>query len=259
MDDLRIGSVVRTIRIRRRLRQEDLASDAGVARTAVSTVERGHADAMRLATTRRICAALDIRLDLVPRWRGGDLDRLLNSRHAAMAEMMAASFTRMPDWILQPEVTFSVYGERGVIDFVAWHPVRRAMLLIELKTELVDIGDLMATADRRRRLARQIARDQRWQPDVVGIWVAVLETTTNARRIREHGSVLRAAFPAGGRTMNRWLREPVGPIASLSLRSLPELPHARPGNVRRVARPRQRVVRPDQPLQRATEASIEGG
>ena len=99
---------------------------------------------------------------------------MLNARHSAMAEAIAVSFRHLADWVLRPEVSFSIYGERGVIDFVAWHPVRRAILLMELKTELVEIGELMATADRRRRLAPRIARDQGWVPAVIGMWVALV-------------------------------------------------------------------------------------
>ena len=66
---------------------------------------------------------------------------MLNSKHSAMAETMTRWFGRQPGWVVRPEVSFSIYGERGVIDFIAWHAVRRALLLIELKTELVDVGD----------------------------------------------------------------------------------------------------------------------
>ena len=52
----------------------------------------------------------------------------------------------MPAWVVRPEVSFSIYGERGVIDVLAWHPARRAILVIELKTELVDINELMGTS-----------------------------------------------------------------------------------------------------------------
>jgi hypothetical protein len=191
-----------------------------------------------LRKTVAICHALEIRLDFVPRWRGGDLDRLLNARHSAMAESVATGFVPLDDWILRPEVSFSVYGERGVIDFVAWQPVRRAMLLIELKTELVEIGDLMATADRRRRLAPRIGREQGWDPAVVGVWVAVLASTANAERIRKHRHVLRAAFPDGGRALAGWLRDPARPIGILSLRVVPGLRIASVGSVKRVRRPR---------------------
>ncbi len=62
----------------------------------------------------------------------------------------------------RPEVSFAVYGERGVIDILAWHPGERALLVIELKTEIVDIQDLIGTVDRKRRLARVVARDRGW-------------------------------------------------------------------------------------------------
>lgn len=238
MDDLRLGSVVRTVRIRKRLRQEDLARLAGVPRTSVSRLERGSIDGLTLRAIRQICAALEIRLDIQLRWRGGDLDRLLNARHAAMAEAMAATMARSGRWIVRPEVSFSIWGERGVIDFVAWHPVRRALLLIELKTELVDIGDLMATCDRRRRLAPQIGRDLGWNPAVIGTWVALSNVSMNSRRIRDHATVLRAAFPAEGRAMARWLRDPQGSISCLSLVAPPRGSNVRLPNARRVARPR---------------------
>ena len=152
---------------------------------------------------------------------------------------MARWFGRHPGWIIRPEVSYSIYGERGVIDFVAWHPVRRALLLIELKTQLVDVGELMATADRRRRLAPRIGHDLGWLPDAVGMWIALENVSTNSRRVRHHSAVLRAAFPAEGRAMARWLRDPREPIACLSLVQPMRKSHATVGGVRRVRRPRQ--------------------
>lgn len=237
MDEQRLGSVIRSVRIRKRWRQVDLAAAARVTRSDVSEVERGQASRIRLGRTLAICSALDIRLDFQPRWRGGDLDRLLNGKHSAMAEQMASWFNRLPAWLLRPEVSFSIEGERGVIDFVAWHAVRRALLLIELKTELVDIGELMATADRRRRLASRIGGDLGWVPEVVGMWVALRNESTNVRRVRQHATVLRAAFPADGRAIARWLREPDVPIACLSVVQATRGSNAAVWSVRRVRRP----------------------
>ncbi|MEA2632936.1 MAG: hypothetical protein QOE66_3155, partial [Chloroflexota bacterium] len=72
---------------------------------------------------------------------------------------------QLPGWILAPEVSFAIYGERRVIDILAWHPGRRALLLIELKTELVDMNELLGTLDRKRRLARRIAQERGWDPE----------------------------------------------------------------------------------------------
>jgi hypothetical protein len=115
------------------------------------------------------------------------------------------------------EVSFSIWGERGVIDLILWDPEHRALLIIEFKTELVDVGDLLATMDRRRRLAAQIVKDRGWYPRIVSTWVVVAASRTNARRLAEHRTVLRTAFPAGVREIRRWLRDPVGSIAALSL------------------------------------------
>jgi hypothetical protein len=182
-------------------------------------IERGHAEAMTLATLTAVAGALDVRLDLIPRWRGGELDRLLNAAHSAMHERMAAKLRALDSWLLAPEVTFAVYGERGVIDLFAYHPIRRALLVIELKTEIVDIQLLMSSVDKYMRLASQIARDRDWRADTVSCWLVVRDTMTNRRRVGAHASVLRAAFPHDGDDVRRWLRDPAGKVRGLSFLS----------------------------------------
>jgi transcriptional regulator with XRE-family HTH domain len=85
MED-RLGALIRAVRRRRGMRQEDLARLAGVSHSTVSLVEREHWQKLSLATVRAIAAALDIRVDVMGRWRGGDADRLLNRRHSLLAE-----------------------------------------------------------------------------------------------------------------------------------------------------------------------------
>ena len=93
---------------------------AGLHRSTVSVVERGHWDALSFGTIGRVAAVLGVRLDLTARWRGGDMDRLLNVGHSAMHEVVAELFDDLPDWLRQPEVSFAVYGERGVIDILCF-------------------------------------------------------------------------------------------------------------------------------------------
>ncbi|HZW00737.1 MAG TPA: helix-turn-helix transcriptional regulator [Candidatus Deferrimicrobium sp.] len=73
MDDVRIGNTLRVIRIRKHLRQEDVARRARVSRQLVGRLEGGAAGRYPLDTTRAVAAALGIRLDVRPRWQGPDL------------------------------------------------------------------------------------------------------------------------------------------------------------------------------------------
>ena len=85
MSDARVGSALRAVRIRRGLRQSDVALKAGVSAGMVSYLERGRLEVSSLATLRKVAGALDIRIDVIARWRGGELDRMLNARHSALA------------------------------------------------------------------------------------------------------------------------------------------------------------------------------
>jgi hypothetical protein len=102
-----------------------------------------------------------------------------------------------------------------VIDVLAWHAPTR-LLVIELKTELVDVQELLGTLDRKRRLARKIGIERGWWPAVVAAWVILADGRTNRRRVDAHRTVLRAALPTDGRAMNAWLAAPRGPVAALS-------------------------------------------
>lgn len=183
----------------------------------MSVVELGHLEEVTLPTLRRIAVVLDIRLDLVPRWRGGELPRLLGARHSALHEAFSRSLTAIPGWTHTPEVSFSVYGERGVIDVLGWHQRCGAVLVVELKSEIVDIQEMLATLDRKRRLARRIAAERGFAPvRTVSVWLIVREDRTNRRHVSDHASVLRSALPVDGRTMRTWLRDPLRPIGALS-------------------------------------------
>jgi transcriptional regulator with XRE-family HTH domain len=208
MDDLRLGALLRAVRSRRGLRQRDVADVAHVSHAAVSLVERGHCQTLSLAAIRRIGAALDVRVDVVGRWRGGDADRLLSRRHSMLAEDVASAILARSGWEVVPEVSFSICGERGAIDQLAWHPATGTLLVIELKTQLVDVNEMLGTLDRKQRLARAIANDRAWNPARIAAWVILTDTSTNRRHARDHASLLRARLPSDGRGLRALLRNP---------------------------------------------------
>ena len=217
MNDMRVGAALRAVRVRRRWRQQDVGDRAGVSRSFISLVERGHLDAVSLSTLRRVGAVLDVRIDIYARWRGGELDRLLNHAHSALHESVASEFLRLDSWVLSPEVSFSVYGERGVIDILAFHEPTGSLLVIELKTAIIDVNDLVGQIDVKRRLAHRIAAERGWQAESVSSWVIVTRSKTNQRRIQAHRSMLRAAFPQDGTAMRAWLRHPGSAVQALSM------------------------------------------
>jgi transcriptional regulator with XRE-family HTH domain len=217
MDDRRFGTVVRTVRQRLGWRQADLAARARVSPTLVSRIERGQCGSVQLDRVRDVADALGVRTDLSAWWRGGDLDRMLNARHSELHESVARYFAaRHPTWELFPEVSFSLWGERGVIDILVWHPGRRALLVIELKTDIADVNELVGVVDRKRRLARTVAADRGWDPKTISVWVIVADGRTNRRRVTAHRAMLRNAFSADGRRMSGWLARPLGAVAALS-------------------------------------------
>jgi len=198
-----------------------------VSDATVSRLERGHFDTLSVRAIRAIAAVLEIRIDLLPRWRGGDLDRMVNARHARVADDVVRRLQTTPGWICRPEVSFAIYGERGVVDILAWHAEQRALLVVELKTEVVDVGEILGTLDRKARLARGVAADLGWEVEVVSVALLVGEGHTNRRRVEAHKAVFGAALPDDGRRLRGWLRAPIGRIAALTF-----VPDRHPGSVR---------------------------
>lgn len=183
-------------------------------------------------------------VEIRARWRGGELDRVVNAAHADMHESVAQRLASLAGWVWLPEVTFAHFGERGVIDILAWHAATRSLLIIELKSELVDPQDLVATMHRRVRLGHVIARQQGWRPATASAWVIVNDTSTERRRLARHDSLLRTAFPADGRLIRSWLLRPRGRISALSFWS-----NVTPGGVSEVRGHIQRVRGPSETRQ----------
>ena len=148
------------------------------------------------------------------------------------------------------EVTFSRYGERGSIDILAWHAATGTLLVIEIKTVIVDVQSLLAGLDRKVRNAPFIARERGWQPQAVVPVLIVLEGTTARRRIAEHPALF-ARFALRGRAGSAWLRNPVGGPAPRGILLMTKLPKARSDDRRRAGRQR---IRTNAPVSRSDQA-----
>ncbi len=221
LNDIQLGTLFRAVRIQRGLRQEDVARLAGTSPSSISRIERGMFGTLAVEVIRRVGAVLEIRLDLVPSWRGGDLERVVNARHSALHERLADRLARAPGWVSAAEVSYSIWGERGVIDRLAFHAGRRMLAIFELKADLGDPAGLVAQVDRYRRLAQEIARSRGWAAESVSCWAVVADTDTNRRRLAAHRELLRGAFPADGRGLGAWLVNPVARVDGLTFLAYP--------------------------------------
>jgi transcriptional regulator with XRE-family HTH domain len=229
MDDLRLGRVIRALRRRRGMTQAALAHRAGISASTVSRIEHGMLAGLTLGVLRSICVPLGVRLDVRPWWTGGDIDRLLDEVHARLVEACLA-ILRGFGWSVVPEASFSIFGERGSVDILAWHPGKQAVLLVEVKSRIVDVQELLSVLDRKRRLASQIAAERGWRPQVVGVWLAIADGRTNRRHLADHRQTFAAALPGDGRGLRGWLREPIGSAAFVSFLPNARGVHGRGGN-----------------------------
>ena len=207
VDPIRLGRGIRALRQRRGWRQEDVARAARVSRSAVARVEQGRGDRVPHASLATIAGALGARLVVRLDWNGEALDRLIDARHASLTEVVVRLLSAL-GWLCATEVTFSVYGERGSIDILAFHPATGVLLVIEIKSAIPELGNTLIPLDRKVRLAPGIAADRGWKVTAVGRLLVVSDGASTRRRLAEHRAVFDQQFPVRGWDVRRWLADP---------------------------------------------------
>ncbi len=241
-DDVQIGRVVQDMRIARGLRQVDVAARAGVGRETVSRLERGLVDGLTVGSLRAISRALGMPSVAILGWRSPEIDRLRDRLHAAMVEEVVRHL-QAEGWELAPELSFNHFGERGSADVLAWHARNRAVLIVETKSRLWDIQDLLVTLDRKRRLMPGIVSPTiGWRPLSVGVLLVLPEMSTHRHVVARHASTFTAALPDRQPAVRRWLGEPSG-----NLRGIWFLPISHQNDIGQRSR-RRRACRSRKPM-----------
>ena len=207
MDVVRFGRGIRALRLRRRWRQQDLADAARVSRPMVARIETGNAGNIPVQKLERVANAMNARADIRLTWNGEGLDRLLDSEHAGLVEAAAEQLKRL-GWEIAAEVTFWIRGERGSVDLMAWHAITRSVLVIEVKSVVPDVQAMLASLDRKARLAIEIARSRGWSAVAVGRLLVIGDSRTSRRRIDAHASTFAAEYPHRATAVRGWLRTP---------------------------------------------------
>ena len=237
MDDVRFGRAVLMLRQRRGWRQSDLGDRSGLSRSAISDIERGRVDRYTLHAIRRLLAALNADADLNVRWGApGDMDRLLDRDHAALVRAWVELHQRH-GWETWAEASYNIYGERGRIDLLAFHPATGILEVAEMKTGVWDLQDTLGRLDAKIRLARQVAATRGWTVrQVVGALV-IADGRTAHRRIKDHAPLF-SGYSTRGRSARAFVRAPSPAVSGLL--AFIRLPNSNATDSRRAG---QRAVR----------------
>lgn len=211
MDRFRFGRALRALRIRRDLRQDEAGAAAGVSRTSVSRVERGLIANVPFGTIVAIGNAVGADIELLARWQGEQLDRLIDERHATTLDA-AVRLLRTFGWEVEVEATYSIYGERGSIDLFASRRDVAVVLATEIKASVPEASNPVIGLNRKARLAPELAKARGWPCRGVGQLLVIAESSTSRRRVARHRDIFDTAFPTRGRDVTAWLAKPTVPV-----------------------------------------------
>ena len=187
------GRVIRDVRVAMRLTQEELSRRSGVSQSRISRIERGRLDDLGIAVLDRLLRALGIRY-----WLETDRPRVTRSTTDLVHGRCSAYAGRRLEtsgWIVHTEVEVGGDRSRGWIDLLAYHPTTKVLLVIEVKTEIVDVGAIERTLNWYSREAPNVVRRLGWRPSRTRAVLLVLDSRSNDDRIASNRSLFRDRFP----------------------------------------------------------------
>jgi len=196
-----IGSSVRASRLDRGWTQAELGATAEVSRSLVAAIETG-ARAASLEVLERVAHALDA--DLVVELRAPLVVGRTDQRDAAHAACVAAvrRWLERRGYLCVVELPIVDGKIRGWIDLLAFHPESRRLVVVEVKTELRDLGGLQRQVGWYVRAAAGAVAPLGWRPrEAVGL-VVFLATTDNDARLTAQRQAITQAFPVRGRALD---------------------------------------------------------
>jgi transcriptional regulator with XRE-family HTH domain len=188
-----VGQAVLGARIGMGWSQRELSRRSGVSQADVCRIERGRARDLRITVLDRLFVALGVRY-----WLQTEVSRPNRPQADLVHARCSAHVTRRlvsSGWLVEREVEIGNERFRGWIDILAFHPGSGVLLLIEVKTEIHDIGEVERTMNWYQREATRAARRYGWQATSVASALLVLDSQVNDERILASGSVFATAFP----------------------------------------------------------------
>ena len=213
------GAAIGKLRRALGLTQRELGLRIGRSQTFVSAVERGVAR-LDVRDAGALCRALGGTFVFgveAPHMLGGG--RTVDAAHARCVAYVARWLGR-EGWLVEREVGIGGGSRPGWIDVLAFHPASRVLLVVEVKSEVLDVGQVERQLGWYEREAEVAARRIGWLPAAIFGCLIVLATEANDRLMRETRVAFAAAFPCRGRALAGILAGgplPIGPRRGIAL------------------------------------------
>ena len=200
---LRLETTFKALRRRKGWSQARLGHSLGTSQQRVSRLE---ADIRRAPIGLLEAWATELNAYLAVELRVSGERPLSDANHAALQNRLA-DLLRGAGWLVATETSFNHYGDRGRIDLLAFHPGLRILLVVEIKTRIQDVQDMLGRLDVKRRIAPMLARDRGWDVAAIVPAFVVREDRTARRRVAEHAALF-TNFSLRARAARAWLRRP---------------------------------------------------
>lgn len=200
---IRLEASLKALRRRRGWSQARLGQALGTSQQRLSRLE---ADVRRAPLGLLEVWATELGAYLAVELRVSGERPLSDARHAALQNRLASQLLGA-GWLVATETSFNHYGDRGRVDLLAFHQALRILVVIEVKTRIQDVQDMLGRLDVKKRMAPTLARDRGWDVAAIVPAFVVREDRTARRRVAEHAALF-ANFGLRARAARAWLRHP---------------------------------------------------
>jgi hypothetical protein len=167
----------------------------------VSAIENGRVSDLTFSRAERLFEAMGARLVItVDAPFLGDRQRQREPAHSRCSAHVVSRLRRA-GWQVATEVEVGGDRSRGWIDLLAFHPVTGWLLVIEIKTEIHDLGAIERSLGWYEREARRAAQRLGWYPKRSIGCLLLLATTANDVRLSANRESFGIGFPARARDL----------------------------------------------------------